>query len=287
MSPAPPPPPPPPVAQLTSKATGKSSGIPNTSALLKSIEKGTKLKKTVTNDRSAPLVSNKNTNTTGPSNLNSSRESTTNNSTQNVSMGMGGLFANGFPKLKSTNNTGSRLAEKSADQLQKPAQHLAKAAVQEIRKNPEKAIQSAKKGANIAAIVAPIAVEPRSDAKKVISALGQVKKTICEDEGYGAERWNNCFMQESNLPKPKKFSGCKKIYLSNRIGEPSDSAKGPLLTDDDIDGFITSLKTKLKKAAADENFEECVRLKSKLKAFEDLSKKIAKGEEIYASQLPR
>lgn len=286
MTPAPPPPPPPPAAQAPNKTISKPSGIPNTSALLKSIEKGTKLKKTVTNDRSAPLVSSKNTNNTSvSSNQNPAKDSNL-GSSQNAPMGMGGLFANGFPKLKSTSNTGSRLADKAAIQLQKPVQNLTKATVEEVRKNPEKAISSAKKCANVAAVVGPIAMEPRPDAKKVISALGQAKKIVSEDQNRPVERWGNCFPLESNLPKPKKFTGCKKMYLSN-LAQDSESAYGPLISGDDIEGFISSLKSKLKKAAADENFEECVRLKTKLNSFEDLSKKISKGEEVYASQLPR
>ena len=285
MSPAPPPPPPPNSAQLSNKLPSKPNTIPNTSALLKSIEKGTKLKKTVTNDRSAPLISNKSSSDNEQASLNSVlRES---NQTQNVSKGMSGLFANGFPKLKSTNNVGSRMVEKATDQLQKPAQNLAKSTIEEVRKNPEKALKSAKKGAQIAAVVAPLAVDQQPDAKKVMSALGQAKKIISEDDECITERWSSCFIQEDDLPKPKKFSGCKKIYLSNRGSSQSRSAKGPLLSEDDIEGFITSLKIKLKKAATDENFEECVRLKTKLKSFEELSKKISAGQEVYASQLPR
>lgn len=55
MSCAPPPPPPPALAIPT--FTTKSSNKDDRSMLLESIRKGTKLKKAVTNDKSAPLIS--------------------------------------------------------------------------------------------------------------------------------------------------------------------------------------------------------------------------------------
>ena len=59
VPPPPPPPPPPPVATSTNpaKQTQKSNG--NRALLLSEIHRGTKLKKAVTNDRSAPSVGGK------------------------------------------------------------------------------------------------------------------------------------------------------------------------------------------------------------------------------------
>ena len=58
--PPPPPPgaPPPPKGGFAPPKAKKGGGGNDRGALLNSIQKGTKLKKTVTNDRSAPLVGN-------------------------------------------------------------------------------------------------------------------------------------------------------------------------------------------------------------------------------------
>ena len=47
------------------------------------------------------------------------------------------------------------------------------------------------------------------------------------------------------------------------------------------------MKSKLKKSADEENFEECLRLKTKLKSFEDIEKRIKSGEKIMAADLPK
>ena len=114
MPPPPPPGPPAPPPGLLPKASpGKLASKPakgggDRNALLSSIQKGTHLKKTVTNDRSAPIVgANKNTNNSANS---GSRGGVSQNQCDNSSNGpapgplpgIGGLFAGGMPTLKKT-----------------------------------------------------------------------------------------------------------------------------------------------------------------------------------------
>ncbi|CAD5215832.1 unnamed protein product [Bursaphelenchus okinawaensis] len=100
----PPPPPPPPGPSLGSKAPPKAAALPNggagRSALLSDIQKGARLKKTVTNDRSAPLVGGK------TSNVQKEDASEHSGGVENkvnklAAAGIGALFANGVPRKPS------------------------------------------------------------------------------------------------------------------------------------------------------------------------------------------
>ncbi|CAG8476020.1 587_t:CDS:2 [Diversispora eburnea] len=74
-------------------------------ALLSDIQKGKRLKKAVTNDRSAPLIDNKpstNVQSSGGSQRSRSSSAGNNNPTP-PQIGIGGLFPHGIPKLKSRN----------------------------------------------------------------------------------------------------------------------------------------------------------------------------------------
>uniref|UniRef100_A0A915DTW5 WH2 domain-containing protein n=1 Tax=Ditylenchus dipsaci TaxID=166011 RepID=A0A915DTW5_9BILA len=96
MPPPPPPAPPPPPNLISAKMPPKASG--NRSALLGEIQKGKGLKKTVTNDRSAPLVGK----VVGQeSSGGSSGGDQAPPSKPPVSSGLGGLFPNGVPKKPS------------------------------------------------------------------------------------------------------------------------------------------------------------------------------------------
>jgi len=106
--PPPPPPPGPPTpifgngAAQNVRAAGDGRGL-----LLQSIRQGTTLKKTVTNDRSSPLIgkvsnvsygNNNNSNSSSPRNNNNNHAGASDMSRN----GLGGLFARGMPKLKPT-----------------------------------------------------------------------------------------------------------------------------------------------------------------------------------------
>ena len=110
--PGPPAPPPPgPAAQVgASPFKSKSAGGGDRKALLNSIQKGTHLKKTVTNDRSAPIVgSNKNNGAVSASVRGVGQNQGASQGDQGGSggapgplPGIGGLFAGGMPTLKKT-----------------------------------------------------------------------------------------------------------------------------------------------------------------------------------------
>ena len=68
-------------------------------------------------------------------------------------------------------------------------------------------------------------------------------------------------LDDKELLSPRSI-GHKKQYMSE-ITKSEDSrqidSSATLVSEDDIETFIKSMKTKLKKAADQENFEECVR----------------------------
>jgi len=110
MPPPPPPPGPPPPIGLGIGQPPKSvptGGGSNRNDLLKSIQQGKALKKTVTNDRSSPLVSTSNSKADAVSSGSrtgggTGSSSSIGNSTQTRLPGIGGLFAEGIPRLKPT-----------------------------------------------------------------------------------------------------------------------------------------------------------------------------------------
>uniref|UniRef100_A0A0N5BPS3 WH2 domain-containing protein n=1 Tax=Strongyloides papillosus TaxID=174720 RepID=A0A0N5BPS3_STREA len=106
-----PPPPPPPLASIPTKSAPKT----DRNALLTDIHKGIKLKKTVTNDRSGPIIAGKTNTTTSNSsnNVNNKLNGNTNSSTNiqrpiippgirsNPTDQLNSMFAGGFPKKPS------------------------------------------------------------------------------------------------------------------------------------------------------------------------------------------
>lgn len=276
MAPVPPPPPPPVSSDIPSftstKSNSKPPNLPNTSALLKSIEKGAKLKKTVTNDRSAPLIRTKsNSNTSAPSSTNSS------GNISNTSAGLGGLFANGFPALRSTKNSNASVVKPKSEIPSKAAEKISDS----ITRNPEKTLNIADKGVKL---MSPIVSSQTKNQGKPPKAPS--KANTCQE----SKKWNFPILDDKELPSPRKFIGHKKQYMSE-ITKSEDSrqidSSATLVSEDDIETFIRSMKTKLKKAADQENFEECVRLKTKLKSFEDIGNRIKSGEKVLSSDLPK
>ena len=95
---------------------GGGGGAPDRGALLQSIQQGKKLKKTVTNDRSAPQVGGKARSPTSPQNSHHDVNDSNgrggppraqngggnSNSSGSRLPGIGGLFVDGIPKLKKT-----------------------------------------------------------------------------------------------------------------------------------------------------------------------------------------
>ena len=108
--PGPPAPPPPGPARPSGPAFKPSKGGGDRGDLLKSIQKGTKLKKVETNDRSSPILGNNKNSNSGGGGGQSSRGVAQNQAggggqegggAPGPLPGIGGLFAGGMPKLKS------------------------------------------------------------------------------------------------------------------------------------------------------------------------------------------
>ncbi|XP_022668763.1 WAS/WASL-interacting protein family member 1-like isoform X2 [Varroa jacobsoni] len=98
MPPPPPPPPPsgPAPPSMPSLGSAPVGVVPDRGALLSQIRSGTKLKKTVTNDRSAPIVGTSGGSSSGSGGVSGGVGGNT------APIGLGGLFAGGMPKLKPT-----------------------------------------------------------------------------------------------------------------------------------------------------------------------------------------
>lgn len=115
MAPPGPPPPPPPAP---ARAVTPPEGGAGRGALLASIQKGAKLKKAETNDRSAPITASKPTASGGAARGGggSVRGSTISSGATPAAgpMGLGALFANGAPKLKPVGGSRDSLSLPSA-----------------------------------------------------------------------------------------------------------------------------------------------------------------------------
>ena len=273
MPPVPPPPPP------LSNPNSKSMDLPNTAALLKSIERGTKLKKTVTHDRSAPIVSSQ------PNSCAPNKSASSQNLNSNNASSLGGLFANGFPALRSTKSSGNN---NQISFIKKPVEH----ATTIISRNPEQSSGSTKSGIKILEPIMSTEVKMQGEKLGInsnsIKKMGQKLGTLSISIPSHKSEWIFDYESENELPTPRKFSGCKKNYLSQGNGEESRKSKSsPRISEDDIQTFVKTLNSKLKKAAREENFEECVRLKKKINLFESIEKRIKSGDPVFADELPK
>lgn len=137
MAPAPPPPPPAPAPAAAAPAPPPMTG--DRSALLNSIQKGKKLKKATTNDRSAPVVgggvvSERKSNTpksfaappvpTGAPSLPTSSNNTQQAEERPSMPALGGLFAGGMPKLRHIGKSSASAAPPSAPAPPTPQSEL-------------------------------------------------------------------------------------------------------------------------------------------------------------------
>ena len=264
MAPIPPPPPPP--SNLTTftstNSNSKPPGLPKTSALLKSIEKGKTLKKTVTNDRSAPLLSTQ-PNSTAQINTAQSSSASSSGNQCGSSAGLGGLFANGFPSLRSTKNTNNndskiKTVNSTPALLKIPVSKTIEKVSDSISRNPEKTGNIANKGLKL---VSPML---SSQVKNQGEKLGIAVKSSTNN-CHKSNKWSFPVLDDKDLPSPRKFSGHKKILFSENTESKIESYSS--VSEDDIEIFIKTMKSKLKKSADEENFEECLRLKTKLKSL--------------------
>ncbi|XP_049957199.1 WAS/WASL-interacting protein family member 2-like [Schistocerca serialis cubense] len=129
--PPPPPPPGPPPPPVFGGGTPKLAGDESRNQLLQSIRKGTTLKKTVTCDRSAPIISGKvkgsdSSSINGSTNFSSSSSTRFNSSSTDFpkNNGLGGLFKGEMPKLRPTGrlgDTGSALQNMTQSRHSPPA----------------------------------------------------------------------------------------------------------------------------------------------------------------------
>ncbi|XP_043796848.1 WAS/WASL-interacting protein family member 3-like [Apis laboriosa] len=130
--PAPPPPPPP-----IFNTSGSNVGSQDRNLLLQSIRAGKTLKKTITIDKSAPIVSGRVKTELGNSSSLNIKENNSNVNNSNANnggpIGLGGLFSSGMPKLKPI---GSRMtsSEKNTNNINNI--NLSQSTVPSIKRGP-------------------------------------------------------------------------------------------------------------------------------------------------------
>ena len=144
----------------------------------------------------------------------------------------------------------------------------------------------------VKAVSAQISESGSSADRKKMEPIVEKVTRMCIAEpkrSPGQERWAFPNDVERKLPKPREFRNAEKIYLSNaRFTESKPKTANQMaLTEDDLADFIIIVKKKLKQAADDESFEDCVRLKAKLKGLEALKDRVKHGEKVYSSELPQ